>query len=75
MNTQDSTKEDELHKAVEVMPPYVRQISESMVILGEAVSLALNLRDHAVIQEMKNVCGEIFEQAEVVLQDNNRNVQ
>ena len=55
---------------LEAMGPYARQISTAMVGLGHAVELPLNMRDIAVIQEMKTVCSEIFE-----LNSATRNVQ
>jgi len=33
------------------------------------------MRDSKVLEEMKAVCGEIFEQAERVLKDEKRNIQ
>ena len=65
----------ELRQEIEIMGPYATQISTAMVLLGQAVETALNLRDTKVIEEMKAVCSEIFEQAERVLKDEKRNIQ
>ena len=73
MNEQPISKE-ELQKALDAIPPYARTISTAMVLLGHAVELALNMRDRAVIQEMKVVCSEIFNQAEVALNENKQMV-
>lgn len=59
----------------ELMGPYAKEISTAMVVLGQAVELALNVRDTKVIEEMKKVSSEIFEQAERVLKDEKRNIQ
>ncbi len=66
---------DELNQQIQVMGPYGTHISSAMVLLGQAVEMALNLRDEKVIQEMKSVCLEIFEQAERALKDEKRNLQ
>jgi hypothetical protein len=57
------------------MGPYAKEISTSMVLLGEAVAMALNLRDVKVIKEMKAVAMEIFSQAEIALKDEKRKLQ
>lgn len=66
---------EKFKQQLEMMGPYARQISTAMVILGQAVELALNMRDTKVIEEMKKVCSEIFEQAEGALKDEKRNLQ
>jgi len=64
-----------MNQEQQLMGPYAKEISTSMVLLGEAVSRALNMRDIKVLKEMKAVCGEIFEQAERVLKDENQTIQ
>ena len=51
-----------------MMSPYAACICGALVGLGEAVGLALNLRDVAVLAEMRQVCHEIFEQADTAMQ-------
>lgn len=64
-----------LRQKIETMGPYAGQISTIMVLLGQAVEMALNMRDKKVIDEMKAVCSEIFEQAERALKDEKQNLQ
>ena len=64
-----------LRQKIEVMGPYATQVSTAMIVLGQTVEAALNLRDIKVIKEMKSVCLEIFEQAERALKDEKRNLQ
>jgi hypothetical protein len=59
----------ELQKKLQAMGPYARRISETMTALGEAVSFALTMRDTPVLNEMKSVCLEMFEQADRMLKD------
>ena len=72
--TDDDYREG-LREQLEAMGPYSTQISMSMVALAHGVELALNVRDRAVIDEMKAVALDIFEQAETALDGEVRNVQ
>ena len=65
---------EDLQEKLRLMRPYSVRTCGAMVGLGGAVELALNMRDMAVIQEMKVVCNEIFEQAKTVLNSDTRNV-
>lgn len=71
----DELYRESLEQQLEAMGPYATRISTAMVMLGEAVEAALNMRDRAVISEMKAVALDIFEQAEVALDGEVRNVQ
>ena len=70
----DNIPED-LQNKLNLMGPYSVRICGALVGVGQAVEVALNMRDRAVIDEMKVVCGEIFEQAEMALNHDTRNVQ
>ena len=66
MNTLDKQK---------AIGPYTATITGAMVGLGQAVALAMNLRDRPVIEEMQRVCADIFEQAEEAMNSDTRNIQ
>lgn len=55
--------------------PYTQRITSAMVVLGEAVALAMNMRDRPVIEEMERVTADIFRQANEALNSDPRNVQ
>ena len=67
--------EERLNQKLDSIPPYARQVSEAMVALGQAVELALNMKDRAVIKEMESICLEIFEAAKKALSDDIPNLQ
>ena len=71
----DEEYRDSLKQELENMPPYTRQISTSLVVLAHAIELALNVRDRAVLTEMRTVTNDIFEQAEAALDGEVRNIQ
>ena len=71
----DEMSTDGVESQLQAMGPYATRICTAMVYLGKAVELALNMRDIKVIEEMKTVCGEIFEQAETILNSDTRNIQ
>ena len=78
MNEQGQTPEeyrDILKQQLAAMPPYAKAISTAVVMLGQAVTLALNLRDRAVLDEMESVCADIFSQAKAALDGDVYNVQ
>ena len=70
----DEQYREGLRQQLEAMGPYGRTVSTALVVLGHTIELALNMRDRAVIQEMKAVCLDIFSQAEAALDGEVRNV-
>jgi|GEM_PF-5890172 len=68
-------QQNNVEAALHAMGPYARQMSTAMVVLAKAVETALNMRDAAVIEEMKSVSNEIFQQAELALNSDTRNIQ
>ena len=78
MNEQGQTPEeyrDILKQQLAAMPPYAKAISTAVVMLGQAVTLSLNLRDRRAIEEMQSVASNIFEQAIDALDHDARNIQ
>ena len=71
----EEEKTTDVQKQLEAIPPYARSISTAMVILGQAVGLALSMRDVPVLTEMRRVCDEIFQQAEMILKDQKKGLQ
>lgn len=59
----------DIETKLKIIGPYGVRVSRAMLGLGEAVELVLNLRDYAVLREMKSVCDEVFQQAEKAIQD------
>ncbi len=55
--------------------PYAYQVSRAMVSLAEAVELALNSHDAAVIEEMRTVAIEVFDQADEALREASSTLQ
>jgi hypothetical protein len=65
---------NDLEMKLKMTGPYAARISVAMVGLGQAVELALNMKDRVVLREMRSVAEDIFEQAERVM-DEAKNVQ
>lgn len=59
---------EEWQEQVEDIPSqYTKVISNGILSMGKAVECALNLRDTAVLAELKKLCDDIFAQAEQAL--------
>ena len=72
--TQEAYEED-IKQQLSAIPLYAKTISTAVVMLGEAVTIALNLRDRRVIEEMRTVCTDIFTQAQAALDNDVHNLQ
>ena len=59
----------------EKIGPYTQAITGAIIQFASAVSLAMNMRDRAVIEEMQSVCADIFRQAEEALNSDAINIQ
>jgi hypothetical protein len=67
-------KGDKMDEEVKI-GPYTQAITGAIIQFASAVSLAMNMRDRAVIEEMERVSADIFKQANEALNDAARNMQ
>lgn len=65
---------DKINEELGKLPPYTRHITRAMIVLADAVSMATNLKDRPVLDEMKKEIDNIFKQANEIINEKAENV-